>query len=168
MVEALRQLKKKVGGGKFFLPKDENALSDYVQRYLKQELGGVIVSREIQVRRGDFADIHLSTFTTDQDERKETNASVAIEVKGSWNQEWDTALEDQLAGQYLTSPECRHGVYFVGWHYGSAWYEDDYRKSRARRGGIENLRRKLQAQAESVSHRNVFVRSVVADLSLPS
>ena len=108
---------------KDFRPKDEEALSDYIARWLMDDIGpaaGVVVGREVQPRRGLRTDVIVEAAqpTTDGGFEKFT---VVIEVKGCWHTEVRTALRTQLADDYLRPHGLRCGIYLVGWFACTRW-----------------------------------------------
>ncbi len=118
------------GGGnrrRNFAHKDEEAISDYVARWLRDDLGpaaGIVVGREVQPRRGSHTDITVQA--TVRNESAETNGLiVVIEIKGCWHPDVLTALRSQLAEGYLKEQGARCGVYLVGWFKCPQWQNDD-------------------------------------------
>ena len=108
---------------KNFKHKDEEAISDYIARWLKEDIdpvAGGVVGREVQPRRGLWTDIIVdaSSPTASGEFEKFT---VVIEVKGCWNTEVRTALKTQLAGDYLRPHGLRCGIYLVGWFVCKRW-----------------------------------------------
>lgn len=83
----------------FSFPKPERVLANMAHRYLRERLGkhGVIVGQEAQIDIGHQTDLYVRRAETPQSEE----ASVVIEVKGSWHAHVYTELENQLADSYL-------------------------------------------------------------------
>lgn len=123
---AVEDLWRWEGGGNarhHFRPKDEEALSDYVARWLADDIGasaGVVVGREVQPRRGLRTDVYVEAVAGQSDDARE-KLTVVIEVKGCWHPEVRTALQTQLADDYLRSHGLRFGVYLVGWFVCPRW-----------------------------------------------
>lgn len=105
-----------------FCPKDEEALSDYIARWLSSDIGssaGVVVGREMQIRRSRKTDIFLEAVSAGEGGFKKL--TVIIEVKGCWHREVKEALRTQLAEDYLRPHGLRCGVYLVGWFVCDRW-----------------------------------------------
>ena len=108
---------------KDFRPKDEEALSDYIARWLMGEIGpaaGVVVGREVQPRRGLRTDVIIEAAQPAANGGFE-KFNVVIEVKGCWHTEVRTALQTQLAEDYLRPHGLRCGIYLVGWFICARW-----------------------------------------------
>jgi hypothetical protein len=91
-----------------YIPKDENRFSDYVVRYLKNNLKerGVIVNREVEIRRGERTDIQVDAVRKKPNGDVYDSITVIIEVKGCWNDELNSAMEVQLVNRYLKDNTC--------------------------------------------------------------
>jgi len=105
---------------KNFRHKDEEAVSDYIARWLRDRIGaesGVVVNREVQPRRGKRTDIIVEAWSHSLDgrNRQETPMSVTIEVKGCWNRQIKTGAKDQLLDDYLRPFRRTHGIFLVAW-----------------------------------------------------
>jgi hypothetical protein len=158
-------------------PKDEQAISDYVARHLKEDLGdrGIIANREVQIRRGrphemtgQNTDIHVDAIT----EVSRTGeiygpVSLIVEVKGSWNQRLLDDMRVQLRDRYLRNNQCRTGVYCVVHFSANSWLETDYRRDRSRSWKIDALRKQLGDQAIALSG-GTQIRSYVLDANRDS
>lgn len=108
---------------KKFQAKDEEALSDYIARWLSDDIGqtaGVVVGREVQPRRGFRTDVIVEAAPQIGSGGFE-NFTVVIEIKGCWHAEVRTALRTQLADDYLRPHGLRCGVYLVGWFVCERW-----------------------------------------------
>lgn len=93
---------------------------------------------------------------------------VVIEVKGCWNEEVPTALQDQLVNTYLQRWSGAAGLYLIAWfdhvHGGKkgTWLRDVHRSSR------EALEPFLEQQATAATDAGGHVvRAVVLDCSMP-
>jgi hypothetical protein len=103
-----------------FRHKDEEAVSDYIARWLRDRIGpqsGVVVNREVQPRRGKRTDVLVEAWSHSLDgrNRQEVPLSVTIEVKGCWNSEIKTGAKDQLVNDYLRPFRRTHGIFLVAW-----------------------------------------------------
>src|SRR5574337_923853 len=105
LLDSLKRLESKLQGEtpaaidlweeNVYRPKDENRFSDYVKRYLDEDLKqrGVIVNREVQIRRGEApgvgerTDIHVDALVLGPNGEAYDSVSAIIEVKGCWNRE---------------------------------------------------------------------------------
>jgi len=155
--------------GSTYLPKDEERLSDYVERYLQNALKsrGIILNREVEIRRGEITDIQVdAVLKTPVGEIYDT-LTVIIEVKGCWNNGLNTAMETQLVNRYLKDNTCQHGLYLIGWFNCDQWDGSDSRKQKAMRlGSISEVRESLDRQAESLSQARVTIKAFVLNASL--
>ena len=105
---------------KNFRHKDEEAVSDYVARCLRDRIGPsskVVVNREVQPRRGQRTDILVEAWSHSPNgrNRQEAPLSVTIEVKGCWNDEIKTGAKSQLLDRYLRPFGRTHGIFLVAW-----------------------------------------------------
>jgi hypothetical protein len=105
-----------------FRHKDEEAISDYVARWLRDRIGsqsGVVVNREVQPVRGKRTDVLVEAWSHSLEgrNRREIPLSVTIEVKGCWNREIKTGAEKQLLDDYLRPFRRTHGIFLVAWFY---------------------------------------------------
>lgn len=154
-------------------PKDENRLSDEIATHLTEDLKsrGIIVGREVEIRRGNETDIHISVHKRDHLGRPiDDPMKVTIEVKGCWHPDLKTAMESQLVGQYLSTDDCRHGIYLIGWFTCDKWNDPkDSRKKKVPKLDISDAAKKFEQQAEEVSAKtSLRVRSFVLDARLTS
>jgi hypothetical protein len=168
---AVSALWDNLGHGKY-RPKDEQELSDAIARHLRSDLRGrgVVVGREVVIRRGGAGgvpghrtDIYVTAARGGRSGDRST-VTVILEVKGSWHDELLTAMETQLAGDYLArNPECQHGLYVVGWYLCSRWKDDVGKRRTRRHRSAEELASRLSAQAESLSSGDRIIRAFVLD-----
>jgi hypothetical protein len=105
-----------------FLHEDEEAVSDYIARWLRDRIGpqsGVVVNREVQPVRGKRTDVLIEAWSrsTDGRKRQEVPLSVTIEVKGCWNREIKSGAKGQLLDEYLRPFGRTHGIFLVAWFY---------------------------------------------------
>jgi len=138
-------------------PKDENRLSDYVKVHLEEDLKnkGIIVNREVEIKRGNKTDIHISVYGRDHLGRPTGDPmKVTIETKGCWHPELDTAMESQLVGQYLSTDICRHGIYLIGWFVCDAWTDRKHQKVPSI--DIVEAKKQFDEQAQEVSTKTSY------------
>ncbi len=151
-------------------PKDEGRLSDKIKTHLQESLvnRGVVVNREVEIKRGSETDIHISSFSRDDLERPKDLMKVIIEVKGCWNAELETAMEKQLVDRYLTEADCSRGVYLIGWFVCDRWNDpSDGRLKKSPKSDIMTTKEKYKLQAVELSKKeSLRVESIVLDCRL--
>lgn len=111
-------------------PKQEDDISDYLLHRLRDLIAdrGVVVNREVQVRRsgagiGERTDLRIDAVTP-----AETNGAVlslVVEVKGAWHRQLMESMHDQLADRYMRDVGTDHGIYLVAWPDVASWRSDD-------------------------------------------
>ena len=163
--------------GKEWWPKQEEDPSDYIARFLRSDLSerGIIINREVQIRRGrrgempgQDTDIHVEAVLPDINTESQYGlVNLIIEVKGTWNDGLMTDMEGQLRDRYLRNSGCRTGLYVAVHFTAKAWRTSDNRKAKSERVDINDLRIRLDDQADSLSG-GVMIRSFVLDASLDS
>jgi hypothetical protein len=160
-----------------FRPKEEERLSDALKLHLTEDLTrhGVVANREVVIRSGtggkagERTDIHVDAITRGPRTGAFDRVAIVVEVKGYWNRDVLTAMEEQLRDRYLAEGGCRHGLYVVGWFPFEQWDADDYRRGDARRqhpATLDEARSHFFAQAAGLSDGSRRVRAVVLDCSL--
>lgn len=158
-----------------FQPLDENAFSDYVKRFLEEDLGerGIVLNREVEIRRGyggnsgERTDIHVNALLRESESDNFQNVTSIIEVKGCWNKDLKTAMNSQLFNRYLTDNSCSYGLYLVGWFQCSLWNEDDSRKKRNSSMELIEIRDLLDDQAKNITANSLnIVKSYVLNAAL--
>lgn len=155
-------------------PKDEEAFSDYVKRHLQEDLEGrgVIVNREVVIRRGERpgrgerTDIHVDATVQDPHAEEHNIATVIIEAKGCWYHRLYKEMEAQLADRYLQDNRCRHGLYLVGWFNCPQWDPEDRRQKTAARRDFAKTQRRLKVRASELSQGDLHIRSVILKSAL--
>jgi hypothetical protein len=151
-------------------PKDEGRLSDKIKIHLQEDLlrRGVVINREVEIKRGSETDIHISAFTRDEYGRPKDLMKVTIEVKGCWNREMETAMGSQLIGKYLNGTDCTKGIYLIGWFMCDRWNDEyDSRFKMVPKIDINAARGKYSIEAKKLSAENaVRVEAVVIDCRL--
>lgn len=163
---AVRDIWDKLPNQELYRPVDENTFSDYVKRHLDRDLRerGVIVNREVQIRRTERTDIHVDAVAPASGAYD--RITVIIEAKGSWHPELRSAMQTQLVERYLRDNECDHGLYLVGWFTSGRWDPDDYRKGATERFTIGFICEQLRQQAASLSNDGIAVEAFVLDAEL--
>ena len=154
-------------------PKDEGRFSDHIERHLKEDLcpRGIIVNREVQIRRGvgagtgERTDIHVDAVTQSQGETYDS-VTVIIEVKGCWNDELNQAMETQLVNRYLKDNRCQYGLYLIGWFNCKQWDDKDNRKGRAPKISLDKAKECFDAQARKLSLTDRKIRALVLNATL--
>jgi hypothetical protein len=156
--------------GSKFWPKDEQDVSDYIVRHLKEDLRerGIIVNREVQIRRGtgdgtgQSTDIHVDAV-----DGGHKRLAAIIEVKGNWNPELSDAMRTQLRDRYLKDNSCKNGIYLVGWFSHPKWAAaGDYRENQCPRMSLTEAKGQFAQQASQLSKDGYLIKSHVLDLSL--
>lgn len=155
-----------------YTPKDENRLSDYIKSFLDIDLKqrGLLVNREVEIRRDDITDIKVDTFESASNHEEKNPITVIIEVKGCWNDELHSAMKTQLLDRYLYKSPY-NGLYVVGWYNCEKWDNSDYRKREAKRlvgDNIESVQETLNQQALTLSQSGLNIRAMVLNISLPN
>ena len=157
-----------------YKPVDENTLSSYVKRFLKDDLKqrGIIANREVELRPsqggapGERTDIHIDAVVKDSNGKVYDSITVIIEVKGCWHNELGTAMETQLVNRYLKDNTCQHGLYLVGWFNCQQWDDSDHRKHATPNISLKDARKQFEQQAEQLSLSCVTVKSFVLNTAL--
>jgi hypothetical protein len=155
-------------------PKNEPAISHYIQEELKRDLRdrGVITGREVEIRphpdfkMGESTDLLVSA-RADEYVLKSELVEAVVEVKGCWHQEVMMALRAQLIDRYLTDTGISHGIYVVGWFAADDWDPKDTRRAHCAKYTTESLQAALdkQARGESAATQTA-VDAVVLDCSV--
>ncbi|QEG41238.1 NACHT domain-containing protein [Roseimaritima ulvae] len=156
---------------KAWTPIGENELSDYIVRYLRQDLEslGIVSLREVEVRqgprgKGERTDIYVVTTVGDQPGRR-TTSKIVIEVKGCWHGELWIAMETQLRDRYMRQSSFTHGIYLVGWFLCDEWLQSDSRYKNTDKKDISEVSTLLSEQAEQLTSDDAKLDSFV--LALP-
>jgi hypothetical protein len=164
----------KVNNKTIYRPKDENRLSDYVKRYLDEDLRqrGIIFNREVEIRRGagpgtgERTDIHVDAVLRSLNGDVYDRVSAIIEVKGCWHPELYHAMKTQLVDRYLKDNRCQHGLYLIGWFDCVQWDSNDPRKSQVPQLSRAEAKAKFEAQAEELSRQGVRIRAFILNAAL--
>jgi hypothetical protein len=147
-------------------PKKETFISDHVVRHLENDLKdrGIVVNREVQIRRGQETDIHIVAIREKQDGSMD-QVKVIAEVKGCWHSEVKTAMQTQLRDRYLKENQCGHGLYLVAWFLCDKWKEES-RKRKTPQWTLEEAQKFFQRQATDLSRPGEVLCAVVLDAKL--
>lgn len=159
-----------------YRPLNENDLSDYIKRFLEDDLKhrGIIVNREVEIRRnlggnsGERTDIHIDAVLQNKASSELDLVTVIIEVKGCWHGEIFSAMQSQLVGRYLSDNPHACGLYLVGWFKCQQWDSKDlrYRNSKTKDLDLDTVKTKLYDQAQGLSSENLRVRAFVLNAAL--
>lgn len=158
-------------------PKDENAFSDFVARYLRKNLKdrGVVLNREVEIHRrysedgvpGERLDIRVDAVAEKSRQSEYETVSVLIEVKGCWNSELDTAMEQQLIKRYMVREQLKEGIYLVAWFLSNLWDKKDTRYKQTKKISLDESRQKFDNQATALSTTyEINVSAMVVDTRL--
>ena len=153
-------------------PKDEADLSDYMKRHLDDDLKGrgIVVNREVQIRRGQLTDIRVDAVSPDHGAGAKV-VSAIIEVKGCWHRELETAMQNQLVERYLKDNHVPNGLYLVGWFNSLSWSDSDHRKADAPKCSLDEARKRFAQQAHDLQQAaavpGLVLRSFVLNAALP-
>ncbi|MBD2666924.1 hypothetical protein B6N60_04923 [Richelia sinica FACHB-800] len=173
-IDSLTQVHHNKIKGTTYIPKDENSLSDYVARYLKNNIKnrGIILNREVEIRplqggsKGERTDIQVDAIIKKPKEEVLKQITVIIEVKGCWNEELNTSMKEQLVNRYLKDNTCQNGIYLVGWFNCNQWDKSDSNKAKAPKITIDEAREKFEKQAEELSQSGVKVKAFILNTAL--
>jgi hypothetical protein len=151
-----------------YCPKDENHFSDWIKRNLEPKVKsrGIVVAREVQIRRGEKTDIHVTAVIPGLTRGTFEQVRVIIEVKGCWHSQLKKAMKRQLVGRYMKDSECDHGIYLVGWYMCDQWDKNDGRKKQTPEWSLQKAREFFESQAEELSNSGITIRAVVINTSL--
>jgi hypothetical protein len=157
-----------------FSPKDEQEVADYIARYLNEDLQGrgIIVNREVQIRRGvgggtgQRTDIHVDAVAPVGRNCEYDRISATVEVKGNWHAELLSAMETQLRDRYLNENRCRNGLYLVAWFSCAKWSEAEPRRKQCSRMSLSEAQEFFSRQANELSKDGYWIRSHVLDVAL--
>jgi predicted NACHT family NTPase len=149
-------------------PKDENHLSNYIKRYLSDDLAhqGIISNREVQIRRGEFSDVRVDAVRRVTRNDPLDVVTVIVEAKGCWNKGVKNDMADQLRDRYLKENQCRHGLYVVGWFLCPKWTNQDYRRAQTPKWTLDEARHFFSEQAANLSTDGLILKAFVMDLGL--
>jgi hypothetical protein len=159
---------------RLYCPIDENGLSDVIARYLRQELGaiGIFANREVEVTRrpgnpvGQRTDILVNTVRRGRGGESLDPIAAVIEVKGCWNPEVFTGLDEQLVRDYMVDLSAPVGIFLVGWFDKTDWDPSDSRRRQTPQRPISDVQNQLDQQA-AAAPEGFQVRAMVMDIRSP-
>jgi len=168
----VRALWDRQTSGKTFRPVEEDALSDHVKLYLQRELTdrGIVANHEVEIGRvpgasiGSRTDIRIDAVRRTADDKPLDTITAVIETKGCWNAGLRTALQEQLADDYMARLNAPVGIYLVGWFDKASWDITDARRAAVPSAPRADVQKELDALAASVTAAQV--RAVVLDCHL--
>ena len=116
-------------------PVDEEDFSDHLMRYMALDLKGVIINREVTIRRKQFkegkpgsrTDLWIQVI----DERQKV-LTLCIEVKCNWNSSAKTAIKDQLVEKYMSGGTAEAGILLLAWFESPNWAQNDGRSAQSK------------------------------------
>ncbi|WP_161801073.1 NACHT domain-containing protein [Kitasatospora griseola] len=157
-------------------PKEENLISDYLAHHLTTRLvdSGIVIGREVQINRniggaGDRLDLLLQTVATGNSALgAPAIPTLAIEVKGNWHPKLHSAMETQLADDYIPTLNATHGLYLVAYFPAAQWTSPARKMPPALRNQTpDTLHSTLQEQAATLStERGTDIRAALLDFTL--
>ena len=153
-------------------PKDEESLSDHLERFLKLTLTSkIIINREVQIRRKLYKKGKSGSRTDIWIQATDENAQVStlcIEVKCNWNASAKSALKDQLIKKYMSGGTAGAGILLLGWYACPDWDNDDNRQANSTKtwSDIDAARTDLERQADQECKAGHWVSAKVIDCSL--
>ena len=170
----VRDLWDRQGSKRIFRPLEEPAVSDVIARYLRRELegSGIFTNREVEVKRrpgapvGTRTDILINAFRLADDGSSFDPITAVIEVKGCWNPELFSGLENQLFREYMVQVRAPIGIYLVAWFDVAQWDNDDNRRRRVPKDPIDNVKERLTQQAAQIPE-GFQVKPVVLEIRTP-
>jgi hypothetical protein len=170
----VRGLWDRQASSQVYRPIDENGFSDVIVRYLRQELQvqGIFANREVEVTRrpgspvGQRTDILVNTLRRGTEGQAIDPIAAVIEVKGCWNSELFTAVEQQLVRDYMVDLGAPVGIYLVGWFDRTQWDPIDYRRKQVPHIPTAEVQHRLDQQA-AAAPEGFQVRAVVLDIQAP-
>jgi len=142
--------------------RDEGYFSNHLKSFLSQRIRAknIAINREVLLNNGidgepgSQTDIWINAFSHIPNEK----LSLCIEVKGSWNQECLTSMDNQLIRKYMGAGGAAAGIFLVGWFQS---------KTKPVRNVFENNRTaaedELRQQEKSAAAKGYLVRSVIID-----
>ena len=154
----VRDLWDRQGSEQIYRPVEEPAVSDVIARYLRRELEGrgIFANREVEVKRrpgapvGTRTDILINAFRRADDGSSFDPIAAVIEVKGCWNPELFSGLENQLFREYMVQIGASIGIYLVAWFDRVQWDDRDHRRTQVPSDPIDNVKERLSQQAAQI------------------
>lgn len=157
-------------------PKSEEHFSNEIARHLKRDLAdrGAVIGRELRIQLGIpggagglRTDIDVQAPAVRAARASGDVPRVIVEVKGSWNPQVKTAMQQQLVESYLDPHKVNAGLYVVGHFTCGSWVQGRKYKQSVGCGAKSELEGMLQRQAKELTNAIREVRVIVLDTSLP-
>ena len=149
-----------------WIPRWEKQFTTLLTQRIQAKLDGVILRQEVQLNL-HYADIagaepDIEAIVPHGGEE----ISVFVEVKATWHDEVETAIEHQLADRYLTGARSTTGIYLVAAFASQAWAAGDTRRPKAHKHDPNILRQYLEGEGKRLSSdgKTVHVRVVPFEL----
>ena len=170
----VRDLWDRQGSQRIYRPIEEPAVSDVIARYLRRELEGrgLFANREVEVKRrpgapvGTRTDILINAFRRADDGSSFEAITAVIEVKGCWNSDLFTGLENQLVREYLVQIGAPIGIYLVAWFDVAQWDAGDNRRRKVPKTSIDDVKDQLDQQTTQIPE-GFQVKTVVLEIRVP-
>jgi hypothetical protein len=149
-------------------PKEEEAISDWVKIELETLLvsRGIILNREVQIHIKEKTDIHVDAISRENPTDEFGRSKVIIEVKGCWNPDQKTAMQEQLVNRYLAQNDCRHGIFLLGWFLCNTWSSKDSRRRQVKFANRSEAEKYFRSEAGRLSRPPIQLRSIVLDATI--
>jgi len=153
-----------------FRPVEEDALSDDVVLFLRQELveKGIVANREVEIGRvpgapiGKRTDIRIDALRRSPSGVVYDRLTGVVETKGCWHSALFTALNEQLYHDYMVRLQSPVGVYLVGWFDREKWDPEDSRRRNAPDCTLQEAQVRLDEQAAAIP-AEFILKAVVLD-----
>lgn len=167
--EEMRQDRKK-----YFKPKDENNVSNCLTNFFREDLEklSLVAKREVQIRPNlidpaQLTDIDVTAIPFGEDGSPNDRVEVVVEVKCAWNAEILEDMEKQLFERYMKNADVNFGIYVVA-HFGVDWnWGNDPRQTTGQsKTSLNDLRKILQDQAQSLSSSEKMISVFIIDARL--
>lgn len=145
-----------------YRPAAEPQATGWLQRRLRDKLTGergIVFHREVEVvpapgpQLGQRDDIHVTAVVQPANGAAEQLRTI-VEVKGCWHPDVETALENQLVGEYMLQTATPYGVYVVVWFESDRWADTDRRREACARRDREAMLAALNEQARALELRH--------------
>ena len=142
--------------------KEEGHFSNHLKSFLEERLyrENIAINREVKLNAGidgeagSQTDIWINAFSRCSGEK----ITLCIEVKGSWNNETLTAMDNQLIGKYMGAGGADAGIFLVGWFRSKTSNQKNICNND--KNAAEAILKQQEALATAAGH---LVRSVVID-----
>ncbi len=146
-----------------YTPKEENALSDFVQMHLKYDLleRGIVINREVEIKRstgkkdGERTDLFIQAILPSGD-----IASLVVETKRCLHKEVSTSMKTQLKDRYLKEYKSTTGIYLIGWYYCK------HLKTPLAIKSFRNFAASYRRQATRLSTKGIIISEAILDCSI--